>query len=706
MDWHEKQINQILRHAGDHRNNVTSGIRDLSCRICYPAHETTNEQFRNFWGWYQGITTAERFSGNAERTFENLMKRNTENILEGKETFMVNALIYSIQYQNNSGLTITEIRARIINMIVISEKFTRDMDEAAESYKTKSSGEENSSKEESPKENSPERSTSTALKGRTEKLEKSKDQDVEKWDTSTEKLLDEDEIERMKLDLEIRKIRRLERTKSVEEIESIISGELNSVKSEDLKRDVEYDIIKGKDQKEETQKQINETKYRWIKERIGDEIDQEIITGRMIFNERMVQKVNKLKEKESLTEEEFKNLERWKAIERDYEWINKYTYGTVNNKIYEQIDEYTIGSIYDEILKKEKEKEELSEKSKSEQDKKLFQERCNQKKEKYDKIRDKIGDEIDEELIKARERLHENITQRIRYFEEKKTLTVREAQELEDLKRPEKLDEEELLTEEYIINDIYEGLTEKEKEDKIDVKGKSKETKNSSKLELEKGEEHTVDTVDELGRFLGETLKEIEEEEEEKKFGLDDEEVRTWAENIEVEDEEIIDNIIIEEEKVINTPEISSSSESSSDSDKESEIIEIVKKPEFDFTRIYLEDLNLENLFKENSENSKMALDHGVKCRTFGGKSDESLEEWIDEFERVADFNGWAPDGIDRAKAAGVYLRGEALQVYKRISGTAADNLRWDHGNDNIKLKVALETEFMTPVLYLVYDGS
>ena len=73
MDWQEKQLNKILRHTGDHRNNTTSGIRDLSCRTCYPVYETTNEQFRNFWEWYQEITSATQFSGNAVTTFENLM---------------------------------------------------------------------------------------------------------------------------------------------------------------------------------------------------------------------------------------------------------------------------------------------------------------------------------------------------------------------------------------------------------------------------------------------------------------------------------------------------------------------------------------------------------------------------------------------------------------------------------------------------------
>src|SRR2546421_9155032 len=53
-------------------------------------------------------------------------------------------------YRNNSGFYKEDIRARIVDMTVVSEKFTRDMEEAAESYKTKSSEKESSSKENSP----------------------------------------------------------------------------------------------------------------------------------------------------------------------------------------------------------------------------------------------------------------------------------------------------------------------------------------------------------------------------------------------------------------------------------------------------------------------------------------------------------------------------------------------------------------------------
>ena len=128
MDWHEKQINQSLRHANEHRNNVTLRTKDLSCRICYPINEeTTDEKFRNFWEWYQGITSAERFSANAESVFEELMGKDMENIIEGRENFWINALIYLMGYRDNSGFSIKDIRARIVDMTSVSEKFTRDM---------------------------------------------------------------------------------------------------------------------------------------------------------------------------------------------------------------------------------------------------------------------------------------------------------------------------------------------------------------------------------------------------------------------------------------------------------------------------------------------------------------------------------------------------------------------------------------------------
>src|SRR2546421_4599032 len=110
MNW---QVNQSLRHANEHRNNNTPRTKDLSCRICYPVNEeTTDEKFRNFWEWYQGITSAERFLENAKNVFEELMGKNMENIIEGRENPQINKLIYSIGYRNNSGFSKEDIRAR------------------------------------------------------------------------------------------------------------------------------------------------------------------------------------------------------------------------------------------------------------------------------------------------------------------------------------------------------------------------------------------------------------------------------------------------------------------------------------------------------------------------------------------------------------------------------------------------------------------
>ena len=61
------------------------------------------------------------------------MGKNLENIIEGRENPQINRLIYSMEYHNNSGFSKEEIGARIKDMIVVSEKFTRDMEEAAES---------------------------------------------------------------------------------------------------------------------------------------------------------------------------------------------------------------------------------------------------------------------------------------------------------------------------------------------------------------------------------------------------------------------------------------------------------------------------------------------------------------------------------------------------------------------------------------------
>src|SRR2546430_298845 len=208
MDWHQKQTEQILRHAADHRNHTRSRVNDLSCKICYPKEEEeTDGRFQLFWNWYQETTTVQEFSGKTKEIFEELMSRNQENIIEGRENTKIQALIYSIRYQDNSGFSVTDIRSRIMTMTAISEKFTRDMDEATRSYKTESSKENSPEKTGSPKESSPKAEGSQIkekevleIEKQLEQLKKSEDQDVTPWNTSTtENLIDDNEMERMRL---------------------------------------------------------------------------------------------------------------------------------------------------------------------------------------------------------------------------------------------------------------------------------------------------------------------------------------------------------------------------------------------------------------------------------------------------------------------------------------------------------------------------
>src|SRR2546421_290384 len=401
MNWHENQVNQSLRHANEHRNNMTPRTRDLSCRICYPVNEgTTDEKFKNFWGWYQGITSAERFSANAESVFEELMGKNLENIIEGRENFQINALIYSMGYRDNSGFSIKDIRARIVDMTSVSEKFTRDMEEAAESYKTKSSGEESSSKENSPsKEESPKKTSPREISPKAEgsrinrkevleieeKLrgfEELKDNDVEVWEEkSTEELFSKEEKEKWERDFELRRLKRLEKIENIDDLESVISEE-NPHSSLGMRTPAELleNNITEMDNDGVIRKVRRDTKRDELMERLKS-LNEEIKKD----NEE-----NKIFE-DNITEE---NTDREKNLfERTYEWI---TAGTKGSLIEEKEKE----------RKYEKEKPvyrktPIGTSDKSTDDEEFFNERYNERRRKYDRIKKLMGDEIDEELNNA-----------------------------------------------------------------------------------------------------------------------------------------------------------------------------------------------------------------------------------------------------------------------------------------------------------------
>src|SRR5436190_7197565 len=355
MNWHENQVNQSLRHANEHRNNMTLKTRDLSCRICYPVNEeTTDEKFKNFWEWYQGITSAERFSANAESIFEELMGKNLENIIEGRENFQINTLIYSMGYRDNSGFSIKDIRARIVDMTSVSEKFTRDMEEAAESYKTKSSGEESSSKENSPsKEESPKKTSPREISPKAEgsrinrkevleieeKLkgfEEFKDNDVEIWEEkSTEELFSKEEKEKLERDFELRRLKRTKKAENIDELESIKSEEnpYSSGKLSPIERIEEIfkssksssgvvtpligEAIENEGIKERHRKIIKE-KYNKLKESYGEGIDNELMKRKESYNEQIKKIIKDFENKESkeeLTEEEEKQLDSLRKAE-------------------------------------------------------------------------------------------------------------------------------------------------------------------------------------------------------------------------------------------------------------------------------------------------------------------------------------------------------------------------------------------------------
>ncbi|HVI21530.1 MAG TPA: hypothetical protein VM660_05715, partial [Bacillus sp. (in: firmicutes)] len=99
------------------------------------------------------------------------------------------------------------------------------------------------------------------------------------------------------------------------------------------------------------------------------------------------------------------------------------------------------------------------------------------------------------------------------------------------------------------------------------------------------------------------------------------------------------------------------SSTESSSSEEESEKINI----NTEWIHSGFESLNLENLFGQ-SLRQIMALNI-AKVRSFSGKPDEDVNEWIRDFNRAADLNEWTNDDEDnnkRLRAAKAFLEGEA----------------------------------------------
>src|SRR5205814_10704868 len=150
--------------------------------------------------------------------------------------------------------------------------------------------------------------------------------------------------------------------------------------------------------------------------KLGERTEETLKNFQEGLRETIEQEIKELQGKEILTEKDQETLKKFKLILKQEE-------GSVLK-----------GIAVDNLLRTLQREDEWD-KDHEKNDEDFFQERYNRKKEKYDKLKERMGDEIDRELINAKKRLHENITQRIKYYEEKETLTISEAKELEDLKR-------------------------------------------------------------------------------------------------------------------------------------------------------------------------------------------------------------------------------------------------------------------------------
>ena len=221
-------------------------------------------------------------------------------------------------------------------MTSVSEKFTRDMEEAAESYKTKSSGEESSSKENSPsKEESPKKTSPREISPKAEgsrinrkevleieeKLkgfEELKDDDVEIWEEkSTEELFSKEEKEKWERDFELRRLKRLEKIENIDDLESVISEE-NPHSSLGMRTPAE--LLEN-----DITKMDNDGVIRKIRRDIKRD---ELMERLKSLNEKIKKdnEENKIFE-DNITEE---NTDREKNLfERTYEWITAGTKGSL-----------------------------------------------------------------------------------------------------------------------------------------------------------------------------------------------------------------------------------------------------------------------------------------------------------------------------------------------------------------------------------------
>src|SRR6266480_4308742 len=227
-------------------------------------------------------------------------------------------------------------------MVSISEKFTRDMEEATRSYKMESSKENSPKKEESPgKEESP-KGTSPRGEGskmnqeeiekRLKELRESEDQNVERWNTASENLMDDDEKERLRMDLEVRRLRRLERAESEKDVESIKSEEnpyspLGSLTPVELMETGSGEIFN---------KKVLERKLDQIKERLKEKTQDSLRGLKEHLQKETTPKIKVLKEKETLTAQEDRELKFLRVMREGGSVLEKMTITQLHEILFEE----------------------------------------------------------------------------------------------------------------------------------------------------------------------------------------------------------------------------------------------------------------------------------------------------------------------------------------------------------------------------------
>src|SRR2546430_2927452 len=135
--WREKAEKHDLNHTTVKRN----GQKDFSCTKCHQPSEIMGKEFRRFWKWYkEEIPEVRSYSKKAEENFEELMKEDfSVKERTGTEKAKIRNkpiwLIESMRYDKSPEKMRKEIIETVLEMIVVSNRFTKKGKAARDLYK-------------------------------------------------------------------------------------------------------------------------------------------------------------------------------------------------------------------------------------------------------------------------------------------------------------------------------------------------------------------------------------------------------------------------------------------------------------------------------------------------------------------------------------------------------------------------------------------